>query len=107
MTEQVFLMGTQGGQQGGGGFLAFLPFILIFVIIYFLMLRPQQKRQKAHQRLLTELKKGDRVVTNGGMFGTIAGFNEKENVVVLKIDDNTKVELLRSSIAGRIEKGSS
>lgn len=106
MTDQVFLMGTQGGQPGGGGFLAFLPFILIFVIIYFLMLRPQQKRQKAHQRLLTELKKGDRVVTNGGMFGTIAGFNEKENVVVLKIDDNTKVELLRSSIAGRVEKGS-
>jgi len=107
VTEQVFLMGTQGGQQGGGGFLAFLPFILIFVIIYFLMLRPQQKKQKAHQRMLTELKKGDKVVTNAGMLGTIASFNEKENTVVVKVDDNTKVEFLRSSIAGRIEKGNS
>jgi len=71
------------------------------------MLRPQQKRQKAHQKMLTELKKGDRVVTNGGMFGVITGFNEKDNSVVLKIDDNTKVEFLRSSIAGRIERGSS
>jgi len=107
VTEQIFLMGSQGGQQGGGGILAFLPFILIFVIIYFLMLRPQQKKQKAHQRMLTELKKGDKVVTNAGMLGTIAGFNEKENTVVVKVDDNTKVEFLRGSIAGRIEKGNS
>ena len=107
MLEQAFAMGTQGGQQGGGGLLAFLPFVLILVIIYFLLLRPQQKRQKTHQKMLTELKKGDKVITNSGMLGTIVGFNEKENIVVLKVGEDTKIEFLKSSIAGRMEKGES
>jgi preprotein translocase subunit YajC len=96
----------QGQAQGGGGIYAFLPFILIIVIFYFLMIRPQQKKQKEHQKMLGHLQKGDKVVTNGGMFGTIVGINEKDNIIVLKIGEDVKVEFLRSSIAGKIEKGS-
>jgi preprotein translocase subunit YajC len=96
-------MGAQGGQSSGGaGILGFLPFLLIILVIYFLMLRPQMKKQKQHQKLLSDLKKGDKVITNSGMFGTIVGFNEEEKSVVLKIGENTKVEFLRGSIAGRV-----
>ena len=67
---------------------------------------PQQKKQKEHQRILSELRKGDKVVTNSGMFGTIVGINDKDNIVVLKIAENVKAEFLKSSIAGRVEEGS-
>ena len=79
------------------------PMILIFVIFWLLLIRPQQKKQKQHQRLLSELKKGDNVVTSSGMMGVISSLNEEKNIVVLKIADNTKVEFLKSSIAGKVE----
>ena len=106
MFEVAYAMTGNGQGQGGGGLYAFLPFILIIVVFYFLMIRPQQKKQKEHQRMLGELRKGDRVVTNSGMFGTIVGINDKDNIIVLKIGENVKVEFLKSSIAGRVEKGS-
>ena len=100
-------MGSQPGQSGGSaGLLGFLPFLLILVVIYFLMLRPQMKRQKQQQKMLSELKKGDRVVTNSGMFGTIVGINEKDNIVVLKVGEETKIEFLKSSIAGTVKTSS-
>jgi preprotein translocase subunit YajC len=96
-------MGTSGGgQQGGGGLAAFLPLILIVVVFYFLLIRPQTKRQKEHKMLLANLRKGDKVVTSSGIFGTIVGMDEKENKVVLKVAENVKVEFLKSSIAGRV-----
>ncbi|MBD3232719.1 MAG: preprotein translocase subunit YajC [candidate division Zixibacteria bacterium] len=98
------MAGSQGGEGGGNIFLSFLPFILMFVILYFLLIRPQTKKQKEHQKMLSELRKGDRVVTNSGIFGTIVGINEKDNVVVLKIAENVKVEVLRSSIGGRVQE---
>jgi preprotein translocase subunit YajC len=88
-----------GGQQGGG-LTAFLPFILIMLIIYFLMIRPQTKRQKEKQAMLEALKKGDRVVTIGGIHGVIAGFREKGKVVVLKVNKNTDLTVNRTAIAG-------
>jgi preprotein translocase subunit YajC len=105
MFESVYAMGQQGGQQSSGGILLWLPWILIIVVFYLLLIRPQQKRQKEHRLMLDGLIKGDKVVTNSGMFGTIVGFNEKENVVVLKVADEVKIEFLKSSIAGRVEKG--
>jgi preprotein translocase subunit YajC len=105
MFESVYAMGQQGGQQSSGGILLWLPWILIIVVFYLLLIRPQQKRQKEHRLMLDGLRKGDKVVTNSGMFGTIVGFNEKENVVVLKVADEVKIEFLKSSIAGRVEKG--
>jgi preprotein translocase subunit YajC len=95
---------AQGGGGGGGNpILTFLPIILIFVIFYFLLIRPQQKRQKEHQNMLDRISKGDRVVTSGGLYGTVVGV--KENVVVLKIADEVKAEFAKSSISGIITKG--
>ena len=103
----AWAMGSQPGQSGGSaGLLGFLPFLLILLIIYFFMLRPQMKRQKQQQKMLSELKKGDRVITNSGMLGTIVGMNEKENIVVLKVGEDTKIEFLKSSIAGMVKQSS-
>ncbi len=99
-------MGPQGGGGGGGGMMALLYFGLLILIFYFFFIRPQQKKHKAQQKMLSELKKGDRVVTNSGMFGTIIGIDEKENMIVLKVGENTKIEFLRTAVAGRVEKGS-
>jgi preprotein translocase subunit YajC len=94
-----------GGQQGGAAGMLFtlVPFVLIFVIFWLLLIRPQMKKQKEHQKLLGALKKGDRVVTSSGMFGTIASFNEEKNIVVLRVSEDIKLEFLRSSIAGKVE----
>jgi preprotein translocase subunit YajC len=93
-----------GGEGGAGSMLVSLvPIILIFVIFWLLLIRPQQKRQKEHKKLLTELRKGDKVVTNGGMFGVISSLNDEKNLVVLRIAENTKIEILKSSIAGKVD----
>lgn len=97
------------GAEGGSGMLgALLPFLLMFAVLYFLLIRPQQKRQKEHKAVLEKLKKGDRVITNSGIFGTIANFNDKNKSVVLNVGDHdsVKLEVLRSSIAGTVESGS-
>ena len=80
--------------------LNFLPFILVFVIFYFLLIRPQQKRQQELQKTVDALKKGDRVVTSGGMIGTVMSL--QNDYVVLKVGDNenTKMEILKSAISG-------
>lgn len=91
-----------GAKQGGSAFWAFLPFILIFIIIYWLMIRPQTKRQKEMQRMIASLKKGDKVVTVGGIYGTIAGIRENEGTLILKVADNVKIEVAKSSIAKKL-----
>jgi preprotein translocase subunit YajC len=95
-----------GGQQGqaGGGIFMLVWMALIFVVMYLLLIRPQRKKQKEHERLLKELKKGDRVVTSGGMFGTIFAIDDERNIVVLKIGEDVKLEFLRSSIAAKVDK---
>ena len=74
-----------------------LPFVLIILVFYFLILRPQQKKQKARQRLLDSVKKGDKVITSGGIHGTVEGVEDK--TVLVKISDNTKVKMDRSAIS--------
>ena len=94
-----------GGQEsGGGGVFTLVWFGLIFVLMYLLLIRPQRKKQKEQQKLLGDLKKGDKVVTSGGMFGTIFALDDERNRVVLKINDATKLEFLKSSIAARVDK---
>ena len=78
--------------------------ILILLVMYLLLIRPQQKRQKEHQRMLESLEKGDRVVTSGGIHGEIVGFKEREGTVVLKVADNVKIEISRSAIARKMER---
>jgi preprotein translocase subunit YajC len=105
MAKTAYALGGTGGNQQGGGIAGFLPLIAIVVIFYFLLIRPQTKRQREHKTLLSTLRKGDKVVTNSGMYGTIVGMDEKENKVVLKVAENVKIEFLKSSIAGRVEAG--
>jgi preprotein translocase subunit YajC len=102
MTQMAYAMGQTGGSGQGGGITAFLPLILIVVVFYFLLIRPQQKRQKEQKMMISALRKGDKVVTNSGMFGTIVGIDDQENKVVLKVAENVKIEFLKSSIAGRV-----
>ena len=79
------------------GILNFIPLIFIFIVFYFLIIRPQQKKQKEHQGMVTGLKKNDEIVTTGGLLGTI--INVKEKTFVVRIDENTKVEIEKNSIA--------
>lgn len=87
------------GGQPANPLMNLLPFAFIIVIMYLLMIRPQQKKQKEHRDLLANLQKGDKVVTAGGILGTIAGIKEKEKTLLIKVSDTTKIEVLRSSIA--------
>lgn len=74
-----------------------MPLIFIFAIFYFLLIRPQQKKQKEHEKMISGLKKNDEVVTNGGIHGTIV--NVKDTTFTLKIDENVKVEINKNAIA--------
>lgn len=82
----------------GGWIVQILPFILIFGIFWFLVIRPQQKRHKQHQEYLNAIKKGDKVVTAGGLFGTVEKVDDQ--VVTLRISRDTKVKVLRQQIEG-------
>ncbi|MCE3010895.1 MAG: preprotein translocase subunit YajC [Proteobacteria bacterium] len=77
--------------------LQIVPFILVFGIFYFLIIRPQSKRMKTHEKFLNDLKRGDQVVTNGGILGTIDGMTD--HVVTLEVSDGVKVKVMRRQIA--------
>jgi preprotein translocase subunit YajC len=95
----LFLAQQQAGQAQSGGlwYMQLLPFAFIFVIFYFLLIRPQQKRQKEHQQLLSNLKTGDKVVTSSGIHGLIA--NVKDTTFLVKVADNVKIEVDKNAIA--------
>lgn len=78
------------------------PFLALFFIFYFLMIRPQMKKQKAHQQILAELKKGDEVLTSGGIFGTIEGLTEK--FITLEIAEGVSIRVLRTQIMGTVKE---
>ena len=88
------------GQAPPGGSWVFqaVPFILILGVMYFLLIMPAQRQRKKHQKMLDALKNGDKVVTNGGLLGTVAGV--KESVVQLRLGDNVRIEVMKSYIAG-------
>lgn len=89
---------TPGGAEGGSGLAGFIPLILMFVIFYFLLIRPQQKRTKDHRQMVTNLKKGDRIITSGGLHGKITGLDE--NTMTVEIADKVRVKVARSNVAG-------
>jgi len=99
LTGLAYAMGAgpQTGQGQGGGLMQFLPLVIIFVIFYFLLIRPQQKRAKEQKAMLDNLKKGDKVITSGGEYGVIE--EVKGNTVILKIADNVKVKYAKAYIA--------
>ena len=96
-------LGSLAFFQNAGGLIGLLPFVLIFVIFYFLLIRPQQKKQRLAQQerdaLLKALKPGDKVVTTSGIYGTIVAVREKDDTVQLRIAQSVSVEAERSAIA--------
>ena len=87
---------------GGGIGSFFIPLIFIFIIMYFVMIRPQKKRQEQQQKLIGNLKTGDRVVTNAGIHGLIS--NVKETTVLVKVADNVKIEIDKSAITNVLKE---
>jgi preprotein translocase subunit YajC len=92
------LMGlAPGSSQGGGGFVSFLPIIAMVAIIYFLLIRPQQREHKRHKEMITSLKKGDEIVTSGGLYGRITALSDEK--ITIKVSDNTTVVVERGKVA--------
>lgn len=99
----ILAMAPQGGDAGGGSLISTLiMFGAIFLIFYFMIIRPQQKRAKERDKMLSAMEKGDKVVTSGGLHGTIAGLDDK--TVLLQVADNVKIKFERSAIASIVTK---
>jgi len=91
-------MGQAGGQGGqAGGIAGFLPIIILFVIFYFLLIRPQQKKAKEHREMISNLKKGVRIITSGGIYGTIISLDETS--IGLEIAEKVKIKITRGNVA--------
>ncbi|WP_373500548.1 preprotein translocase subunit YajC [Desulfococcus sp.] len=90
-----------GGGGAAGGFASFVPLILMFVIFYFLLIRPQQKKAKQHREMIGSLKKGDRVVTNGGLHGRIVGLDT--DTLSLEVAPNVRVKISRGFIGSLLQ----
>lgn len=102
----MFEIAASATGAGGGGIISLiLPFVLMFVIFYFLLIRPQQKKQKTRNAMLSALKKGDKIVTIGGLHGTIVEITD--DIVVVKVNDVTKLTFDRGSISHSINTDSS
>jgi preprotein translocase subunit YajC len=98
----MYLYGQSAGGAGQPSMLsALLPFIIIFVIFYFLIIMPARKKQRKHQELVGGLKGGERVVTAGGIYGTVS--RVMDDRVEVEVDKNTKLQIAKSSISGVIE----
>lgn len=100
--ELLFAMAPQGGEGGGSMVSTLIMFGAIFAIFYFMIIRPQQKRQKEKDRMMNELKKGDKIVTSGGIHGTVAGLEEK--TLLIDLGNNVKVTIERNSVAQVVTK---
>jgi preprotein translocase subunit YajC len=99
----AFLAQAQSPAPGpGGGIGFFVPFIFLFIIMYFVMIRPQKKRQEQQKKLIGSLKTGDRVVTNAGIHGLISTVNE--TTVILNVADNLKIEMENSAVTNVLKE---
>jgi preprotein translocase subunit YajC len=105
LIDIAYAMGLGGGGgQGAGGFTAFVPLILMFIIFYFLLIRPQQKKTKEHRETISNLKKGDRIITSGGMHGRITGVND--TTLTVEIAEKVRVKIARGNVAALIQPSS-
>jgi preprotein translocase subunit YajC len=92
----LFLAQTQAPAPPGSALFSILPFVFVFIIMYYVMIRPQMRRQKEQSRLVSTLKTGDRVVTSSGIHGLIS--NVKDSTVIVKVADNVKIEMEKTSV---------
>ncbi|MBU0972468.1 MAG: preprotein translocase subunit YajC [Proteobacteria bacterium] len=101
MISTAYAMGTTGGQAGqAGGLAGFLPIIILFAIFYFLLIRPQQKKAKEHKEMIANLKKGSRIITSGGIYGTIQSIDD--TTIGLEIAEKVKIKISRGNVAALI-----
>lgn len=96
MIGNAYALGVPGGGGEGSGFMAVVPLFAMFAIFYFLLIRPQQKKQKKHREMIQNIKKGDRVLTQGGIYGTV--MKVKDDTVVLQISEQVRVDVAKSAI---------
>ncbi|MGB0131542.1 preprotein translocase subunit YajC [Chlorobium sp.] len=99
----LLLFAPPAGGQNPNPFIQLVPLVLIFVVFYFFMIRPQQKKQKDREKVLDSLKRGDKAVTIGGIHGTVAGIDTEKKTVLLQVGDNLKIKFDRTAIAN-VEK---
>jgi preprotein translocase subunit YajC len=99
LVTQYLLGMAQQAPGGGGAFMQIVPLVLIFGVFWLLVIRPQSKKAKLHQSMLSELKKGDEVVTQGGIIGKIAGI--KDNELTLQVQEGVRLRVTRASVTGR------
>lgn len=104
MIDLAYAMGAggAGGEGGGGGLMGFLPLVAIIVVFYFLLIRPQQKKSKEHQQLLGTLREGDKIVTSGGIYGTIV--KVEENTFILEIADRVRIKILKGHVGNVVSQ---
>jgi preprotein translocase subunit YajC len=102
LIDIAYAMGQGGAAAPGsaGGLSSFIPLILMFVIFYFLLIRPQQKKQKEHREMIANLKKGDRIITSGGLHGRITGLDD--STLTLEIAEKVRVKVNRGNVAGLV-----
>ncbi len=93
--------GGAGAPGGSGGFASFIPLILMFVIFYFLLIRPQQKKTKEHRQMIDNLKTGDRIITSGGLHGRITGVSE--SALTVEIAEKVRVKVNRSNVSAMMQ----
>ena len=98
MLQTIVALAPSQGQEGGSLLMTFLPMVLIFVVFYFLLIAPARKKQKKHTELLDSLKNGDRVITNGGIHGTVVGVTD--HVIQVRIAEKVKIDVSRHAVAG-------
>lgn len=96
--------GESPDQISGGGLTSLIPMLLIFVVFYFLLIRPQEKKRKAQEKLVSTVKPGENIVTHSGIFGKITKVNENDNSVNLEVAKGTDVKVMRSAIADILDR---
>lgn len=98
----AYALGQGGaGGEGAAGFTGFIPLILMFVIFYFLLIRPQQKKSKEHRQMVSNLKKGDRIITSGGIHGRITGMDD--TTLTVEIADKVRVKVARGNVSAMVQ----
>jgi preprotein translocase subunit YajC len=102
MVDVVFAQ-TGPGIGGPGALMSVIPLVLVFMIFYFLLIRPQQKKAKQHGEMLAKLKKNDEVVTSGGIYGKVVTLNEKDNTVTLEIAPNVRIKFSRPQVSSVVK----
>jgi preprotein translocase subunit YajC len=98
---EIIAMAQPSGPSGESSLMSFLPMILIFVAFYFLLIAPQRKKQKQHDKMIKALEKGARIKTVGGMFGTITGI--KDDCFVIRVAENVKVEISKEAVSAKLD----